>query len=109
MGAPVPPFTGAASTQVTGSFSFSLTVFLFDPDGSQTQLSYFETGPATIHLAGDPTIGWTFDSGVGYIGPVPEPATVLLLSTSAAGAFLWSRLRSRRHRKFAPTTASGGV
>jgi hypothetical protein len=116
---PPPPLPGGPlSITVPGTFSVSqLSVQLFDAppfhqvgvlptSDTPSPFGYGATGPASLTFdwcpecfrCPDPSCGpgaWQFVSGFGEIEPTPEPATLLLFGTSAAGLGLAWRKRRR--------------
>jgi hypothetical protein len=98
-----PPFDGSPTVTVLGTYALDASVsILFLPPDLQAQFpqglfgSYTGTGPATMTFTR--FFGyWFFESGVAEIHPTPEPATLLLWGTSAAGLGLarWYRRRGR--------------
>lgn len=102
MGGPPPPFDPVApSTLIHGSFSVGLDVTLFTDHLGQ-QIDAFNrggSGDAIIYLVNDPSShNWLFQQGTGYIGPVPEPATLGLLGTSLGALALAGVRRSKQKR-----------
>jgi len=99
---PPPPLTAADfHLTVPGTYGLrvSASVFLVDPTQNFGFDSFQRSGPAAITLQWFPGYGnWQFESGFAEIDPTPEPTTLLLFATSAAGLGLarWLR-RGRQH------------
>jgi hypothetical protein len=104
MHADPPPFDGTPTVTVLGTYSLfeaHVSILSLPPD-LQEQFpqglfgSYTGTGPATMTFVRFADF-WFFESGVAEIHPTPEPATLLLWGTSAAGLGLarWCRRRGR--------------
>jgi hypothetical protein len=111
MGAPQPPppVTPVDSRlTVPGTFGLDLSVRIILSDSNFDQqgpfLTFDTSGPASITLR--PAFGvWSFDSGFAEFEPTPEPATLLLFGTTAAGLGLarWYRRRTRGHEHESPS------
>jgi PEP-CTERM motif-containing protein len=112
MHADPPPFDGNSTVTVPGTYSlFFAGVVVLLPSDQPGEFfsagpggSFTGSGPASLTFVWLPSIGpflpplWLFDSGDAEIHPTPEPATLLLWGTSAAGLGLarwWKRRRPR--------------
>jgi hypothetical protein len=94
-----PPFTGDLTVTVPGTFSMELSglvIYPFDP--SQTfELTFVREGPATLTFDWQADADdWVFASGTARIEPTPEPTTLLLVGTTAAGLGLARWVKRRR-------------
>jgi hypothetical protein len=111
MSAPTPPpFTGPSSgggpitTTVDGTFFLMLHagVFFLNPPGNPPSFGFpgESTGPASVTFALQPLAPlsnqWIFSSGEAHF-VTPEPATLLLFGTTAAGLGLARWYRRRAH------------
>jgi hypothetical protein len=115
----IPPtlFTGPSRVTVDGTFSLSVGASVYEGGfpvfgvggnffgpASLTFDALLETAPPLLceirpEFCGTLVFrGWEFDSGFARIEPTPEPATLLLFGTTAAGLGLarWSRRRGER-------------
>ena len=109
MHADPPPFDGNSTVTVPGTYSLTMAgvgvLFPSDQPGESFtgfSGSFTGSGPASLTFVWLPSISlslppqWLFDSGDAEIHPTPEPATLLLWGTGAAGLGLarWYRRRA---------------
>jgi hypothetical protein len=103
MRATPPPFTGQTQVTVPGTFSMTMGADVYSGPFPPTSdflfsLGFQGSGPATLTFNWCPQcFAWEFQSGFADIHPTPEPATLFLFGTTAAGLGLtrWSRRRGR--------------
>jgi hypothetical protein len=101
----LPAFAGQTETTVDGAFGAFIELLILEVENGGPRPTsggfFFGNGPGLAHIAWqESTESWRILSVEGSIlEPVPEPATLLLVGTTAAGLGLvrWYRRRDRAH------------
>ena len=94
---PAVPSAGNTEAVVASTFGVLIDAWILqDGDPTDDFFGFRASGPGRITVVHREGEGWEFRSAEGRIDPLPEPATLLLFGTTAAGLGVARWVKRRR-------------